>query len=97
MLSGLTETGRLRMLWGIIATCTVLFVALLLFHHFTAPHHGPVHRREHFNGSMPLKAMLKELEVAGPPTLSASETARDTASSAMSMDHERRLRLFDEL
>ncbi|KAI9824219.1 MAG: hypothetical protein M1832_002026 [Thelocarpon impressellum] len=91
-------TKRLRILWGFIAACTVAFLALFLFHHFTHPQPLQPRERRDFNGTMPLKDLLAELEVGRGPSGSRSVThVEATSTPREGRDNEARMTMFDEL
>ena len=95
--------GRLKLLWGVLGTLTVLYVAFFLLQHFrlletddaiyvTALSSAKISLTE--DSMSPLaKEMLRNVRAA----TTSSYTPPAVFSSKPSMDDDPRLRIFDEL
>ena|SRR6266702_3292350 len=95
--------GRLKLLWGVLGTLTLLCVAFFLLQHFrlletddaiyvTALSGAKINPTE-ASMSPPAKEMLRSVHA----TTTSSFTPPAVFSSKPSMDDDPRLRIFDEL
>ena len=95
--------GRLRLLWGVLGTLTVLYVAFFLLQHFGLLETDDAISVSALSGakinlieasmSPPAKEMLRSIHAA----TTSSFTPPAVFNSRPSIDNNPRLRIFDEL